>query len=139
MKSTFVPIGLILAALIASIGLATGAAAKPGHGGCGGLEKKIERLDLSTETETAALAILDEARPGQRAMRALVREAREGLDALLEADPVDEAAVLAQADAVGALEQEAHMLRLRTLLKVQAVLSPEDRAAVLEAGKRRHR
>ena len=140
MKPEFVRIGLILGALVASIGLTTAVAAKPGHDGFDRIERKLERLELSAETETAALAILDEARPGQRAIRARVREAREALHALLEAEPVDEAAVMAQADTVGALELEAHKVGLRTLLQVRAVLSPEERVALLERGKgRRHR
>lgn len=135
MNSHLVRTGITLGALVASVGLATSVAAKPGSG-CDRMERKLERLDLSSETEAAALAIIDGARPEQRELRAQVREAREALHASLESVPVDETAVMAHADTVAALEQQSKKLRLQTLLEVSAVLSPEQRASFLAKGKR---
>ncbi len=134
MKIRTFRIGAALVALIASAGLAAAVAAKPGRGGLDRLERKLERIEISTESKTAAFAILDQARPAHRALRAEVHDAREALRTLLETEPVDEAAVMAQADVVSALQAEAHKQKLRTLLQVRTALTPEEREAFAKRG-----
>jgi Spy/CpxP family protein refolding chaperone len=50
----------------------------------------------------------------------------------LEHENPDEAAVMAQADAIGALKTEAQKHRLRTMLQVRALLTPEQRTKLLD-------
>lgn len=69
-----------------------------------------------------------------------IRAAHEAMRGLLEAAEPDEEAILAQADAIGALRTELDKDRLVTLLRIRARLSPEQREPLtqqLEARKPR--
>jgi len=129
-----------VAAVALAVGLTTAgvALARPGlpspgkHGSVERLERGLERLELDDATLEAVYAILDDARSERRAVRARMREARETLRALLEQDAPDSEAVLAQAEAVGALHTEARKQHLSTLLEVQALLTPEQRERLHE-------
>jgi Spy/CpxP family protein refolding chaperone len=128
---------MVLTALALVGGLAvslTAFAKPPGRGGAplSRIESRIETLDLDSETRNAIYAILDEARATHREHRSEVREAKEGLRALLEQDEPDEGAVMEQAEVIGALRTEARKHGLRTLLKVHALLTPEQRASLRE-------
>jgi Spy/CpxP family protein refolding chaperone len=117
---------LVLGTVLASAG-----SAKPGHGpGHPGrfLERKLDQLELAPETRAQVQSVLDAAKPAREASREQIHEAHRALRALLEQDPVDEAAVMAQADAVGALMTESRKQELRTMIQVRALLSPDDRA-----------
>jgi Spy/CpxP family protein refolding chaperone len=118
-------------AIVAAAGLATAASARPGPG-MGGhhgffLEKAVAKLELPAETQTAVQAVIDQAKPAGDKLREDVKSAHEGMRALLERDTVDESAVMAQADAVGAAMTEKRKHELRTLLQVRALLTPEQR------------
>jgi Spy/CpxP family protein refolding chaperone len=128
---------LIALSLVASIGLAASALAGPhGHGHGRGLEHKIGKLDLDPATEQAVFKVLDDARPAAREQHRELRAAREAMRALLEKDTPDQAAVMAQADTIGTLRVAADKQRLETLLAVQKLLTPEQRAQLREKGKR---
>lgn len=90
------------------------------------IEHRLERLDLDSETREAALEILDEARAHHGALAPEIHEARDLMRELLAADAPDEEAVLAQADAIGALKREASHARVRTLLALRALLTAEQ-------------
>lgn len=124
-------IGAALIALTTIVAAGSVAIAKSGSGvrELDRMERKLGRLELSAETEAAVFAILDEARPSHRALRARVRDERHELRSLLENDGVDEATIMERVDAIGALKTEARKQDLRTWLKVRAALSPEDREA----------
>jgi Spy/CpxP family protein refolding chaperone len=118
--------------LALGLGLASAGSANAGHGPRGDhgrfLERKLDKLELAPETRSAVQAVLDAAKPAREASHEQIREAHQAMRALLERDTVDEAAVMAQADAIGALMTESRKQDLRTMIQVRALLTPEDRA-----------
>ena len=90
------------------------------------LERTLETLDLDDPTREAVLAVLDAARPTQRALRASVRDARREMDGLLAQPGTTEEVLVAKADALEALHAELRKHELRTLLQVRGALSPEQ-------------
>ena len=130
------PMLLASIALVVALSLASASFAKPrGHerDRLTRLEHKIEDLDLPSETRTAIDAIIDQARDEQRDIRRQLHGAYEALRTLLEQDTPDEAAVLAQADVIGGLQTTYRKQGLRTLLAIQAQLTPEQRASLRTA------
>jgi Spy/CpxP family protein refolding chaperone len=120
---------LLLMGLVALPALT--AAARGRHGGSyglRGLERGVERLELTDEVRAQVDAIFEQARPDERELRGRMRDAHEQMRALLEQDAPDEQAVFAQADALGQLHAEAHKLKLRTLLQIRPLLTEEQRA-----------
>lgn len=118
--------------------LATAAFAGPG-GGCrdGGrlqhLERRIETLDLAPETRDAAYELLDRARQQRRSVRAEMRQGREKIREMLAQDSPDQDAILAQADALGAVRLEARKAQLRTLVGLRKLLTAEQWQELQEA------
>jgi Spy/CpxP family protein refolding chaperone len=116
--------------------LAAGAAeSRPHDGGCRGrghgfgierLERKLPRLALAPETEKAIYAALDEARAVRRSVDRDIRSAHERLRALLDQDRPTVEEVLAQADLLGALQNELRKAELSALVAVRSLLSPEQ-------------
>lgn len=131
--------------VIGGLAIAAAAGAKPGGGrghghGLKGLEHSLERLELAPGVESSVSAILDAARADHEALRSEIREAKEQMWSLMAQDAPDEAAVLAQAETVGALMTEARKARILTMLQVRAQLTPEQRAALdAERGEKRGR
>jgi Spy/CpxP family protein refolding chaperone len=123
-------------ALAALLALAGTAMACPHGGGkhrpLKQLEHRLESLDLEAETLAAARELLDQARHERRAARDVVRQARQRMHELLAEETPDVAEVLAQAESIGALETEAKKARLRTVLAVRALLTPEQWAQLQE-------
>ena len=123
----------VIFSLFVGLALATSAFARPGHGpGPHGryFERQLEELALPAETRSAVQAVLDESKSGQDAQREQIRAAHESIRALLDQDKVDEAAVMEQADAIGALMTEKRKTHLRTLIRVRNLLTVEQRAAL---------
>jgi Spy/CpxP family protein refolding chaperone len=127
--------------------LAAAASARPPEGAPRGgppgggdrLEQLIERLDLPPEVLSEVDAVIDTSRDRHRELRRELRSAHEAMRGLLEAEVPDEGAVLAQAEEVGRLRTELDKDRLRTLLRVQALLPADARARLVEQMKRRGR
>ncbi len=122
-------VGLALGALGAG-GIALADGRGPGGGGCGmwgfgRLERKLDAAPLDDGMRTAADALLDKARAEREAQREVIHAAHEQMRALLEQDPPSLDAVLAQADAIGALETEARKADLTTMMQLRALLGPE--------------
>jgi Spy/CpxP family protein refolding chaperone len=132
-------VALAVAGLV--VGWPAAGLAKPpcgaGHAGPS-LERHIEALDLDEETATAAFEIIDGSKPEHRALRQQLRQAHERMRELLSQNPPDEALVMAQAESIGALETEASKIRHRTLLRVQALLTAEQRTRLLDAVEHEH-
>lgn len=122
---------------------ATAAVAAPPGGGCGGgggtklgrLERGVARAGLPPEIAQAVYQRIDQARTEQRSLEASLATAHEQMRTLLDQDAPSSDAVLAQADAVGALETQMNKLGLRTMLEVRALLTAEQWEAL--APKRR--
>ncbi len=137
--ATFLRTGAAIAAVLALV-VAGGAAARPGgrdHHGPPDLEQRLSRLELSAEAERAVHAILDEARPEQRALRRELKEARRAMKVLLDGETVDAERVMAQVDVIGGLKTAARKLELRTLIEVREHLTPDQRERLEK--RRRHR
>ena len=96
------------------------------------LERLVEELGLDAPTLAQVDALLDASRAKKRTLRRQLREAREQMHGLLAAEEPQEAELLEQADRIGALRTELRKERLKTMLRVRALLSPEQRARLLE-------
>ena len=142
MRSPFphsAPVALALAiALGLGLALPAGSHARRPGGKGARLERALEKLALAPETRSAALAEIDAARPTGRELRSSLEGAREGLRALLEQPTPSEEAILAQVDTLGAFETEMRKHELRTVLRVLALLTPEQRAALRQELEPRH-
>ncbi len=112
-----------------------------GHGPLGPrLERLIKELGLDAATLAQVDAIIDASRLKTRPLRRQVREARHHMRRLLEAAAPEEAAVLEHVERIGSLQTALRKEQLKTMLRVRALLSPEQRATLLERlnQKRRH-
>lgn len=100
----------------------------PGPDPAGFLAHHAERLGLDESTTRSIEALVDASRERADALREQLRAAHDELHTLLSVDAPDESAVMAQAEVIGGLETELHKERLRALLKIHALLTPEQRA-----------
>ncbi len=105
------------------------------HAGGGGqpgmhlrmLEGVIDQLGLSETVRKNVKDAVYEASKQAIALGAELAQAKLELGRLLDADKADVDAALKQADKVGQLQTELIKLRVRTLLKIQSLLSAEQR------------
>jgi Spy/CpxP family protein refolding chaperone len=97
------------------------------------LEEKINALSLDDATRTAVHKAIDEGRVAQDDIRSQLRKARRDLRALLQYDSPKEDAVLAQSEVIGRLETDQRKQALHTMLTIQTLLTPEQRANLREA------
>lgn len=125
--------------LVGVIGLSSVALAHRGEGGgcrhgqpLKRLESRLDGLGLPQETLDSAHALLDKAREDSRGIHGQIRDARDQMQELMRAEKPDIDAVLAQADTVGGLETSAKKARLKTVLELRAMLTP-DQWAQLQA------
>lgn len=95
-------------------------------------EKLIEEIHLDEKTLTEVKKILEASQAKHKELFGQLCAARKRMRTLLERENPEEAAIMAQADALGALETEARKQRLRTMLQVHALLTAEQRAKLLE-------
>jgi len=137
--------GAVLALVVVALLGASTAFSKPRHAGCHGhgkgahldrLEAKLAELELDVETRAAVARVLEQARTERETRRDEMRDARRALDELLDQEQPALEPVLAQADAIGALETEAHKSKLRTMLELRSLLGAEQWQAL--KGKRSH-
>lgn len=131
---------LSLLLLLLAAAIAPGAQASPGHPGCGHpgaghgpdpagfVAHHAERLGLDAGTLEAIEGIVAASREETEDLRRELREARDRLHELLSASEPDEAQVMEQVEAIGQLETRLHQARVRALLQIRALLTPEQRA-----------
>lgn len=105
------------------------------------LELHADRLNLDDATLEKIRAIAVEARKEARPLHERLRESREAMRRLLDQEPPDEGAVMEQAERIGTLEIEVQKQRLRTMLKIRALLTPAQRRELVKIHeeRRRHR
>ena len=97
------------------------------------LERLVEELGLDAQTLAQVGAIIDASRAKKRTLRRQLREAHKQMRSmLLEEESPRETALLEQADRIGGLRTELRKEQLKTMLRVRALLSPEQRAKLLE-------
>ena len=139
---------LIVVTLVALAGVVH--AERPERPGRGGppleriLTRHADRLELDEETREAIAAVGREAREERETLRSELRREHRALRELLALDRPDEAAVLAQAERIGAVETRLQQERLRTMLAVRGLLSAEQREELVgiheeRRAERRHR
>jgi Spy/CpxP family protein refolding chaperone len=91
-------------------------------------EEHAEELGIDQATLGKIRAIVDASRTEGRALRDQVRTERRTMRALLDEATPDEASVMAQADVVGDAMTALKKHHLATMLKIRALLTPEQRA-----------
>jgi Spy/CpxP family protein refolding chaperone len=96
------------------------------------LERHAERLKLDDATRERIRAVGREAQREASAVREQVHASREEMRRLLNQDSPDEAAVMRQAERIGSLETEMQKQRLRTMLRIRALLTPEQRQELVK-------
>lgn len=108
----------------------TAAAGGPGGPGRGHVARLLDDLDanaarlgISDDTVKQIHGLVAEGRGAAEGMRAELTTARSALRDLLSAPQPDEAAVMAQARQIGALETKLLELRLHTLLRIRPLLT----------------
>jgi Spy/CpxP family protein refolding chaperone len=104
----------------------------------GFIQENAERLGLSDETRQAIEAIVEESHARAAALHDEHRDARQALKDLLSQDSPDEAAVMGQAEALGRVETDLSKHRLGTMLRIRALLTPEQRSQLLEIRREKH-
>lgn len=96
------------------------------------LERLVEELGLDAHTLAQVDAIIDASRAKKRTLRRQLREAHQHMRSLLEEETPRETALLEQVDVIGGLRTELRKEQLKTMLRVRTLLSPEQRATLLE-------
>jgi len=96
------------------------------------LERHAAELGLSDDVRARVRVIAAEADRQEAPLHEALRTQREALHQLLAQDSPDPDAVLRQAELAGAAETELHKQRLRTLLAVRQLLTPEQRAQLVK-------
>lgn len=142
---------LLCASLLASVGFALAAVAQPpgpdaGEGPPGGgrhgphgppriervLERHAEELDLDADTHAAIRAIAAKAREADRPVADQLHTLHEHMRKLLDGDSPQQDDVMQWADRIGAAETELKKSRLRTMLEIRTLLTPEQRKKLVE-------
>jgi len=125
--------GAVLALGVVALLGASPAVPNARHGGaCDGrspharLEGKLGDLTLDADTRAKAEQLLAQARTDGKARWGELRDARRAMRDLLEQDSPAVEPLMAQADAIGALETEARKAKLRTMLELRALIGPEQ-------------
>lgn len=140
---------LLAASLLALCGFAATALAQPpgpppDHDGPPGMgrrgpppidavmERHADELGLDEATRAAIQAIAARSREVEQPLNEELHELHEGMRTLLDADAPILDDVMQWADRIGAAETELKKQRLRTMLEVRALLSPEQRQKLVK-------
>ena len=100
------------------------------------LEQHLRELGLDQGQLDKVHAILAEAKRTRDQSDGRLRQEFEQMRTLLEQDSPDEAAVMSQADRIGAIRTEGRKAMLHALLAVRADLTPEQRKKLNEMMRR---
>ncbi|MBW2273732.1 MAG: periplasmic heavy metal sensor [Deltaproteobacteria bacterium] len=119
-------------------GLAGTALAKPPGGGPGGphgehrmLDRYADELDLDAETRAAIEAIADSSKARVQVLSLETETARESLRTLLDQELPDEAAVMQQVEAMGAIDVARRKEFFQALIEIRKRLTPEQRKQLI--------
>ncbi len=105
------------------------------------LERHAGRLGLDAKTRQEIRTLADEARAESKELESTLHALHEELRNLLDQDSPDLDAALQQTERIGSAETSLHKLRLRTMLRIRALLTPEQRKELVrmhEERRRRH-
>lgn len=102
---------------------------QPGWGGPGGwLERHAKELGIADAKLAEIRKVVDDSRTQAEKIWAEDRAAHDKMRKLLDQDQPDEAAVMKQAEVLGAIDVRRQKLRLSSMLKIRAMLTPDQRA-----------
>jgi len=96
------------------------------------LEENAQRLGLDEPALREIQGVAAQERDTEQALREREKNEQRVLHDLLNVRAPDEAAVMRQADVLGAIDTEQKKLRLRTMIRVRQLLSPEQLAELSE-------
>jgi Spy/CpxP family protein refolding chaperone len=91
------------------------------------LEQQLRELGLDASQREKTQAILAEAKRTREEIDGRLQKAFDEMRNLLEQESPDEAAVMSQADRIGAIRTDGRKAILRALLAVRADLTPAQR------------
>jgi Spy/CpxP family protein refolding chaperone len=95
------------------------------------IEEQAQQLGLDEKTMAAIRTIVDASRTRGESLRVELRTAYTQMRALLSQDLPDEAAMMQQADTIGALELAERKNRLQAMLHIRALLTPAQRQELI--------
>lgn len=101
------------------------------------LERHAERLGLDAATQERIAALAAEANAETDALRERLHELHGAMRSLLREERPDEEAVMRQAERIGEAETEVRKQRLRTMLRIRKLLTPEQRRELVEIHRER--
>jgi len=96
------------------------------------VEQTAGRLELDVETLAAVRALIEEVAAAEVALGEEIREQRSLLRDLLEQPLPDEAELRPIANSLSELNAQAQWLQLQTSVRVRALLTPAQRAQLIE-------
>lgn len=103
------------------------------------LERNAERLGLDERARAEIRSLADAAREESRGVETGLRTLHDEMRKLLDQETPDLDGVLRQADRIGAAETELSKLRLRTMLRIRGLLTPEQRQELVRIHEERRR
>jgi protein CpxP len=103
-----------------------------GPGGPMGFGPGFRQLDLSDDQKAQLKSIAESHRDEFRAAGEKARAAHDGMQALIEADAIDEAAIRAKSTEIAAAEADVMILNARVRKESMQVLTPEQLAKLKE-------
>jgi Spy/CpxP family protein refolding chaperone len=95
------------------------------------LERHADRLHLDDATREQIRALAAAGRERSEPRHEVLRRLHDEMHALLSSDAPDTDAVMAKAEEIGRAETELHKERLRTMLAIRALLTPEQRSELV--------
>jgi len=95
------------------------------------IEEYAEQLGLEAETVAAIRTIVEATHQQNKDLGAKLHQAYAQMRTLLSQEMPDKAAVMQQADAIGAIELAARKNRLQAMLQIRALLKPAQRQELL--------
>lgn len=129
----------VVAALAVSAYAAQDAPQMPPHPGGGfmhdggrGIIKMTEELGLSGEQKRSVAQILKDSREQGKALREAMRKAMDGMHAVMDSTPGDEAAVRKAAQAVSKAGEELAVHMGKVKASIDGVLTPEQKAKLTQ-------
>lgn len=102
------------------------------------IAEHAERLGLDQETLSTIRTIVDASRAQRKTLFAALQQAHAQMRVLLSQEMPHEAAVMQQADTIGALELAARKQRLQVMLRIRALLTPAQRQELMRLQAERH-
>jgi len=117
----------------------------PGQGGPHGqppmggfIERHAERLGLDDATVASIRKVVDRTRSDNEKIQRQIETEHKQMRIMLDADSPNEKRVMQQADTIGALYTKERKNRLRAMLKIRALLTPEQRAELQKIRREMH-